>query len=71
MPACEGLDDEHRRTTVAADEDGLNGGGGLIWGLRLSSFGDDVQQFTHACEIVFAPGIGDQSIVTDTVKAAG
>jgi hypothetical protein len=39
LPACEGLDDEHRRTTVAADEDGLNDGGGLIGRLRFGRFG--------------------------------
>ena len=71
LPACEGLDDEHRRTTVAADEHGLNDGCGLIGLLRFSRFGYDVQQRARAREIAFAPGIGDQSIVTDAMKAAG
>ena len=71
MPACEGIDDEHRRTTVLADERGRNGGNGLIALRRFSSFGYHVQQLTRACQIAFAPGIGDQSIVTDAVKAAG
>ena len=71
MPACEGIDDEHRRTTVLADERGLNGGNGLIGLCRLSSFGYHVQQLTRPSEIAFTPGIGDQAIVTDAVKAVG
>ena len=70
MPAREGLDDEHRRTTVAADEDRLNDGGGLIR-LRLSRFGYDLQQLARSRQIVSASGIGDQPIVTDAVKAGG
>src|SRR3954471_13623376 len=71
LPACEGLDDEHRRTTVAADEDGLNDGCGLTRGLRRSRFGCNVQQLARSGQVVSARGVGEQPIVTDAVKAAG
>src|SRR4051794_6309035 len=71
LPACEGLDDEHRRATVPADEDGLSNGCGLIGLLRLSRFGCNEQQLARSRQIVSARGIGEQPIVTDAMKAAG
>ena len=48
------------------DSDGKRGG-------RKHSFGASrhVQQFTRPCQIFPAPGIGDQAVVTNAVKAAG
>ena len=68
--AGEDFDDDHRRTTMRTDERGLEVGGvGRRW--RFSRGGDDVQQFARPGEMLAAPGIGEQPVVADAMKAAG
>jgi len=70
FPAREGLDDDHRCTTVRADEGGLQVGYGCRGRLRFGD-GDDVQQFARLCEMLPASGIGEQPVVANAVEAAG
>ena len=63
------LNDDHRRTTVPADEDRRDGVLGIV-GLG-GGFRHDVQQFTHLREAGAAHGVGQQSVVTDAMEAAG
>ena len=72
MPAREGVDDDHRGATIRADECWLNGLCRRISALGVGvGVGYYVEQFTCLGEVVFALGIGDQSIVTDAMKPAG
>src|SRR5271165_1911225 len=63
----EGVDDEHGRATVPAHEGRSDGTGpgrdsaGLGGNLR----GRLMQQFTRRRDLVFAVGVGEQSIVAD------
>src|SRR5215472_11372166 len=68
--ADEGFDDDHRCTTVRADEGGLNGDT-RVRQLWFGCVGEDVQQFTCLGEMLAACGIGDEAIVADAMKAAG
>ena len=70
LSAREGVDDDHRRTTVRTDEGRPNGTMRRIsfLGLRVGHY---VQQFSRPREVVLTFGIGDQPVVADAVKAAG
>jgi hypothetical protein len=59
LPAREDLDDDHCRTTVGADESGLDDARECIRRLRLGRFTYDVQQLARLCEMLPAPGVGE------------
>ena len=73
LSACEGLDDEHRRAAVSANEGGpgaevigavIAGGSGRRWrGL--------MQKRASGGDVALAFGVGEQSVVTDAMKARG
>jgi hypothetical protein len=71
--ARQDFDNDHRRTTVWADEGRLDGFFRRIsistHGFRISR--DNVQQVAHSRKIIVAPEISEQPIVADTMKAAG
>jgi hypothetical protein len=71
LSAHQGLDDNHRRTTVWAGMGRLHGIGCGITGVFLIiGVRRQVQQLPYSCQIVPTPGIGDQAAMTDAVKAS-
>jgi len=71
LRACKGLDNDHRRAAVPADEGGLRGAvaGAVVTrlcgkvGCRL------MQQFSRSGDVVLAVGIGEQPVVSDAMEA--
>lgn len=71
LSACEGLDDEHRCATVSAHEGGRPGSvcSVMVWESAVHCWGWAVQQRACRIDIVLAPGVSEQAVVTYTVKA--
>ena len=73
LSAREGLDDEHRGAAEPAHEGGPGAGviGAAIAGLSGKHWRPLMQQFASGGDVALAVGVGEQSIVTDAMKARG
>ena len=73
LSAREGLDDEHRRAAVSAHEGGPGAAviGAAIAGVSRRRWRRLMQKIASGGDILLAIGVGEQSIMTDAMKAGG
>ena len=73
LSAREGLDDEHRGAAVSAHEGGPGAAviGAAIGGVSGRRRGRLMQKFASGGDVALAVGVGEQSVMTDAVKATG